>query len=98
MTEATIRLNQAIKPDFAQVTIFYPFPGTKLYDHCIRHDLIDPVRLAEQNRYHNESVLRGYTLGNRREQVASLLNPHGFRFQLKSARPKAPSGLRMRLV
>ncbi|MCP3951231.1 MAG: B12-binding domain-containing radical SAM protein [Desulfobacterales bacterium] len=98
LTESTIRLNQAIKPDFAQVTIFYPFPGTQLYDHCIQNDLIDPDRLAEQTRYHNESVLRGYSLGVRRDQVADLLNPHGFQFRLKSTRPKAQSGLRMRLV
>jgi len=98
LTEATIRLNQKIKPDFAQVTIFYPFPGTKLYDHCVRHDLIDPDKMAAQARYHNESVLRGVSLGARRDQVASLLNPHGFQFRFKTARPKSSGGLRMKLV
>lgn len=98
LTEATVRLNQKIKPDFAQVTIFYPFPGTKLYDHCVHHDLIDPEKMAAQARYHNESVLRGASLNARRDQVASLLNPHGFQFRFKAARPKSPGGLRMKLV
>lgn len=30
----TIRLNAEIKPDLALAFIFYPYPGTVLYDHC----------------------------------------------------------------
>jgi radical SAM superfamily enzyme YgiQ (UPF0313 family)/SAM-dependent methyltransferase len=30
----TIRLNERVKPDHVQVSIFYPYPGTKLYQEC----------------------------------------------------------------
>ena len=40
--QATIKLNKEADPDYIQVTWFYPFPGTKLYEHCIKNDLIDP--------------------------------------------------------
>lgn len=32
--QKTIKLNQKIKPDFLQVSIFQPYPGTKLRDLC----------------------------------------------------------------
>jgi hypothetical protein len=39
-TEATIRdtmeLNRRIRPHHLQISIFYPFPGTPLYEQCVR--------------------------------------------------------------
>jgi radical SAM superfamily enzyme YgiQ (UPF0313 family) len=34
MAEETIRLNEALAPDFLQVAVFYPFPGTELHARC----------------------------------------------------------------
>lgn len=36
----TVRLNQIIKPDNMQISIFYPYPGTKLGDLCIKKGFI----------------------------------------------------------
>lgn len=80
LTEATLELNQRIGPDYAQVSIFYPFPGTRLYDRCVESDLIDPEKLAVTSDYFRESVLRNVSLAERRAQVDRLLNPLGFRF------------------
>jgi len=57
-TRATIALNREIKPGSVQVTWFYPFPGTKLYEHCVKNDLIDPN--ASARSYHKKSVLKTY--------------------------------------
>ena len=38
--QATIRLNQQIQPDVVGVTIFYPMPGTDLYDLCLEKGYI----------------------------------------------------------
>jgi len=42
-TEETIRetmeLNRVIKPHHLQISIFYPFPGTPLYDKCVEEGL-----------------------------------------------------------
>lgn len=37
----TIELNRKIKSDSVSVFIFYPYTGTKIYDYCVEHDLID---------------------------------------------------------
>jgi anaerobic magnesium-protoporphyrin IX monomethyl ester cyclase len=58
LTKATADLNKKIKPDFVQVTWFYPFQGTKLYDYCVEHDLIDKNKSLLS--YHKESVLKMY--------------------------------------
>ncbi|MHA1470228.1 MAG: hypothetical protein ACTSSP_06655, partial [Candidatus Asgardarchaeia archaeon] len=44
LTKETLALNVRIKPDFMGMSFFYPFPGTQLYDYCIEHDKIDPVK------------------------------------------------------
>jgi len=56
LTKKTIKLNKQIKADFVQVTWFYPFPGTKLYDHCVKNDLIDKDKSILS--YHKESILK----------------------------------------
>jgi len=33
--EDTMELNRIVKPNHAQVSIFYPYPGTSLHHHCI---------------------------------------------------------------
>jgi len=34
MVEDTLKLNVLINPDNIQVSIFYPYPGTQLYERC----------------------------------------------------------------
>ena len=36
----TVRLNRKIKPDWLLCSVFYPFPGTKLYEVCLRRGLM----------------------------------------------------------
>ncbi len=36
----TMDLNRIIDPHFASVSIYQPFPGTKMYDHCLGHNYI----------------------------------------------------------
>ena len=52
--QETIDLNAKIKPDFIQVTAFYPYPGTILGQKCIEQRLITKDHV---NSYMNESVL-----------------------------------------
>ncbi len=79
LTNETIKLNKIINPDFVQITIFYPFPGTKLYQRCMDMDLIDPRKAARSNSYFEDSVLKGVSLLNKRYEINLLLNPPKFR-------------------
>jgi len=36
----TVRLNRKIKPDWLLYSIFHPFPGTELYEVCLRKGLV----------------------------------------------------------
>ena len=58
LTKITAELNQEIKPQFVQVTWFYPFPGTKLYKYCIENDLINKNKSVMS--YHKGSILKKY--------------------------------------
>jgi radical SAM superfamily enzyme YgiQ (UPF0313 family) len=33
---ATVRLNQRLRPDVTECSVFWPYPGTDLYDLCVR--------------------------------------------------------------
>ncbi|MGC2064317.1 MAG: radical SAM protein [Thermodesulfovibrionales bacterium] len=59
LTLKTVAFIDKIKPDFAQISIFYPFPGTRLYDKCIEEDLIDFEKAKSLRRYYGSSVLKG---------------------------------------
>ena len=78
LTQETIKFNQEIKPDFSQVTTFYPFVGTKLYDYCVENNLID--KTLNVRRYHGESILKGYKVKKKLLEISKLLNPQGFIF------------------
>jgi len=58
LTKKTLALNDLIKPDFMGMSIFYPFPGTKLYDYCVQNDKIDYKKLVTITNYYIESVLK----------------------------------------
>jgi len=46
----TINLNIKIKPDVVSIFVFYPYPGTELYDYCILKGYFNP----------DEPLPRGY--------------------------------------
>lgn len=77
LTEETVRLNQEVAPNYAQFTIFYPFPGTKLYQHCVDLDLIDQNKASQTTNYYKESVLKDVTVGKKRDDLAKKFNPEG---------------------
>ena len=52
--EELFRLNEAIAPNRAQVSIFYPYPGTKLYDRCAKRGFLTGT---ERANYFEQSVL-----------------------------------------
>lgn len=58
-TEETIRdtmeLNRVIRPHHVQVSIFYPFPGTPLYDRCLEEGF---TKVSESTSvFHSKPVL-----------------------------------------
>jgi radical SAM superfamily enzyme YgiQ (UPF0313 family) len=57
--QATIRLNQQIQPDVAGISIFYPFPGTDLYDLCLKEGYLKEKQalLKDDDVIYKKSVL-----------------------------------------
>jgi len=58
----TIELNVRLKPDQVQVTFFYPYQKTKLYDQCLRAGYLRKTTLTN---YFSGSILKLPTVGNR---------------------------------
>jgi anaerobic magnesium-protoporphyrin IX monomethyl ester cyclase len=58
--QETIRLNQQIQPDVVGSTIFYPMPGTDLYDLCLKEGYIqeEGSALGESDTIFKKSILR----------------------------------------
>jgi radical SAM superfamily enzyme YgiQ (UPF0313 family) len=74
LTIKTIQLNKKVKPDYAYFTIFYPFPGTTLYDRCVTLDLIDNERMEKTRQYYEESVLKNVFLKEYCTRITRKLN------------------------
>lgn len=74
LIEKTVQLNKQLKPDYAYFTIFYPFPGTRLYDRCIEMDLINKERIEKNTLYYEESVLKNVNLKMKRDRIARQFN------------------------
>lgn len=72
LTEDTIELNKKINPNKVQISIFYPFPGTKLYEHCINLNLIDEKKVKTQVDYYTESVFKGVMLADKLKEINKL--------------------------
>lgn len=54
MVKETIELNKRVKPDQIAITVFYPYPGTQLFDLCLREGYISQRNSAS---YMSESIL-----------------------------------------
>ena len=58
----TYKLNQALKPDGAIVSIFYPFPKTELTDYCLENNFLgkeDYKKICNGEGGYKESSLLG---------------------------------------
>lgn len=75
LTRQSVAFTDKLAPDAAQFTIFYPFPGTKLYDYCLENDLIDPAKWNAASNYYDDSVLRGVSLAKVRNELEARFNP-----------------------
>ncbi|MHB9002568.1 MAG: B12-binding domain-containing radical SAM protein [Coriobacteriia bacterium] len=75
LTKATVDFTEQTAPDGAQFTIMYPFPGTKMYDYCVEHDLIDPEKFEANRNYYEDSVLRDVSLASVRDELTRRFNP-----------------------
>lgn len=73
MAEETIQLNEYISPDYTQVSIFYPYPGTELYDICKKNNLL----LNE----HKDSYFDDGAMINSPMFPAQLINDYYCRFK-----------------
>ena len=58
LTIKTNELNNIIKPNIVQTTVFFPFLGTKLHAYCIENNLIDPNKLNSVTNVFSTSVLK----------------------------------------
>jgi len=57
--QATIRLNQQIQPDVAGISVFYPLPGTDLYDLCLKEGYLtkETELLKDDDVIYKKSIL-----------------------------------------
>lgn len=54
----TVRLNAAIKPYVVWLSTFIPYPGTELYQECVKKGLIDESKWDKVDSYRGDSVLK----------------------------------------
>ncbi len=59
----TIALNALIKPDVIQVSVFYPFQGTKLGELCYENNWVVSERKNKIDTYYEKSILNYPQLG-----------------------------------
>lgn len=64
----TIKLNTRIKPDFMQITIFYPYIGTILGDRCIKEGFISSI---SADSYMKTSILNLPTISKKEIERAA---------------------------
>lgn len=55
--QQTVNLNARINPDSVIIGIFEPYPGTKLYEICVKEKFIDPSRQDEAFVGRTDTVL-----------------------------------------
>ncbi|MFA6568241.1 MAG: radical SAM protein [Victivallales bacterium] len=70
LTDETIKFNKQLNPDSVQISIYYPFPGTKLYDKCVEENLIDDT--VNASNYYSESILKGKHLKDKIESIRKI--------------------------
>lgn len=79
LTLQTIRLIERLRPDYTQISIFYPFPGTVLADKAFNEGFVDMERIQTITDYFSESVLKNREyLTELRQTLHKLFNPKPF--------------------
>ena len=58
LTKISRNFNSTLGADIHQWSTFYPFPGTKLYDYCIEHNLIDHEKVKQAKNVFTVSVVK----------------------------------------
>ena len=54
----TVRINASIRPNSASLSVFFPYPGTVLYDRCVEEDLFDEAREDGSFRERKDTKLK----------------------------------------
>ena len=79
----TIDLNIRCRPAFANFTIFVPFPGTEIYNFCVKENLLNDetkIELASHSTG-ERSILDAFSKKEKRKQKnLSLLGPYAVEF------------------
>ncbi|MBI3019409.1 MAG: B12-binding domain-containing radical SAM protein [Deltaproteobacteria bacterium] len=54
----TLKLNGRLSPDVVKIMTFYPFHGTRLYEFCVKHNLIDWEKKEKLDNYDSGTCLK----------------------------------------
>jgi len=65
MCQETVEINRKIKPDYIQVSVFYPYPGTELYNICRENNFLTKENDKITGYFETESVLNLPTLSKK---------------------------------
>jgi len=74
----TVRLNRKIKPDVASISVFYPYPGTELYNYCIEKEYFNPDEPLPEGYISRRSSLLNLPDFSRND-IAKCFQRFGFR-------------------
>lgn len=74
----TVNLNFKIKPDVTSIFVFYPYPGTELYDYCIKKGLFNPDEPLPKGYISRRSSLLDLP-GFSKKDIAKCFQRFGFR-------------------
>ncbi|MEW6185502.1 MAG: radical SAM protein [Thermodesulfobacteriota bacterium] len=86
--QETVRINQEINPDVVSISIFYPYPGTELYDYCREKNYLDPEESLPENYVsRRESLLQ--LPGFSKEKIGRCFRWFGFKVYWKHSPIKA---------
>ena len=69
----TIKLNWKIKPDFGMTSIYYPFKGTMMGDHCYKRGYVDEKKKKKVCGYGYRTILNHPNLSYYNMLLAKLL-------------------------
>ena len=57
----TVELNRIVRPDYAWVSIFQPYPRTELHEYCIERGYLDPAHVQHASYQVESPINRGQT-------------------------------------
>jgi anaerobic magnesium-protoporphyrin IX monomethyl ester cyclase len=84
----TIKINQKINPDVVSLHVFFPYPGTELYDYCLKKGYYEgDLSLPEGYVSRRQSVLNlpGFT----KKEITRCFHSFGFKVFRKYSLVKA---------